>query len=209
VVERLVDVSISELGHESLLLSTSWYARGGTTVIEWEMPAFIHTSLDELKSLLRKFIVADPAACVLRRAGFPEQPRKLPSLQDSSSSDPDSLIPVNERFNAMLNDSLHPDEQVFTWALLPEWMDPKTGMRALVVTDRRIFLLPNLTFEKLYREISTMEYTSSILQSSLAINFMEKGKLQRQTIYFPFPAQDAFRTCFEMARRIMAVVPLI
>jgi hypothetical protein len=207
-VERLVDVSISDLGHESLLLSTSWLARGGKNIIEWEMPAFTHDSLDELAALLEKFIVADPGAYLLRRAELPEQPKKLSALQDSSSSGADSLTQVNERFTASLNASLHPEERVFTWALIPEWMDRKEGARALVVTDRRIFTLPNLSFEKLYREISTLEYTSSILKSSLAINFMENGKPQRQTIYFPYPAQDAFRTCFEIARRIMAVVPL-
>ncbi len=209
VVERLSDVSISELNHESLLLSTSWHARGGSTAIEWEVPIFARTSLDELTELLQKFIAADPGACLLRRAGFPEQPKDLPLLQDSSLSDPDGLAPINEQFTVMLHDSLHPGERVFAWALLPEWMDRRQGGRALVVTDRRIFMLPNPSFEKLYKEISTLEYTSSILKSSLAINFIENGKLQSRTIYFPYPAQDAFLTCFEMARRIMAVVPLI
>ena len=208
VVERLSAVSISELNHESLLLSTSWHARGGNTVIEWEMPAFTHASLHELTAQLEKFIALDPGACQLRRAGFPEQPKKLPLLQDSSANGPDSLLPINEQFTSMLNDSLHPEEQVFTWALLPEWMDRKQGAQTLVVTDRRIFMLPNQSFEKPYKEISTMEYTSSILRSSLTMNFIENGKPQRQTIYFPYPAQDAFRTCFEMARRTMAVVPL-
>jgi hypothetical protein len=209
VVERLVNISIAELNQESLLLSTSWHARGGDTFLEWEMPVFARASLDELTSLLEKFIPADPSACQLRRAGFPEPPKKLPPLQDNSSSNPDSLLPINEQFTTLLYDSLHPEEQVFTWALLPKWMDPKEGAQVQVVTDRRIFMLPNHSFEKLYKEISTMEYTSSILQSSLAINFIENGKPQSKTIYFPYPAQDAFRTCFETARRIMAVVPLI
>jgi hypothetical protein len=34
------------------------------------------------------------------------------------------------------------------------------------------------------------------------------GGLRRHVIFFPYPAQDSFRTCFEAARRCMAIIPL-
>ena len=209
VVERLAGISVSALGSGSLLLSTTWNARGGSASIEWEMPAYARTSLDELTTLLEKFIVDDTTTYQLRRATLPEVPEKLPTLIDTASSDPESLLPINEHFSASLTESLNTDERAYAWALLPKWLDRKKGAQALAVTDRRIFLLPDHSIDIPLAEISTLEYTGSILESWLAINFVESGKLRRKVIFFPYPAQDSFRTCFEVARRCMAVVLLV
>ena len=208
VVERLTGISVSELGNESLLLTTTWYARGGNASIEWELPGDERASLEELTALLEKFSVDDPTACQLRRAGFPESPDKLPLLIDTASSDLDSLLPINEHFSAALSGSLAPDERAHTWAFLPEWLDRKKGAQTLVVTECRIFLLPDHSLDISLGQIATLEYTSSILESSLAVNFIENGDLRRKVIFFPFPAQDSFRICFEAARRCMAVLSL-
>jgi hypothetical protein len=58
------------------------------------------------------------------------------------------------------------------------------------------------------KDISTMEFTASILESSLGIDFFQNGRQQQKVVRFPYPGQDAFRACFEAARRIMAVLPL-
>lgn len=127
---------------------------------------------------------------------------------DIASSDPNSLIPINERFTAALTESLRPEERAFAWALLPEWVDRKKGVQVLVVTNRRVFLLPNHSLDISLEQIATLEYTGSILRSSLAIHYFDGGKLKQKEIFFPYPAEDSFRNCFEAARRCMAVLPL-
>jgi len=207
-LERLAEVSISELKNDSLLLTTTWNIHGGSASIEWELPNDADASLDELTSLLKKFIVDDPNACQLRRAGLPQPPDKLPPLTDTASSDPDSLLPINEHFSAALTESLHHDERAFAWALLPEWVDRKKGARVLVVTNQRMFMLPDHSLDISLGQVATIEYTGSILRSSLALNYFDGNKIKRNEIIFPYPAEDAFRNCFEAARRCMAVVPL-
>lgn len=207
-LERLAGVSVSALKNDSLLLITTWKARGGSASIEWELPNEAEVALDELTFLLEKFIVDDPNTCQLRRAGLPQLPDKLPPLLDTASNDAENLLAVNEHFSAALTESLNADEKAYSWAFLPEWLDRKKGAQALAVTNRRVFLLPDHSIDIPLADISTLEYTGSILESSLAINFIENGKLRRKVIFFPYPAQNSFRTCFEAARRCMAVVPL-
>jgi len=208
VVERLADISVSVLGNDSLLLSTVWNARDGNTIIEWEMPRAMSASLRELTTQLEWFKADDAAACQLRRASTPPPPDPLPPLSDPATSDPRSLIPINERFSKALADSLRPAETVHVWALLPEWFNKKLGAQALVVTDRRLFLLPNLAWDISLQQVVTLEFTSSILESSLVINYIERAGAKRKVILLPYPAQHAFRECFEAARRCMAVIPL-
>jgi hypothetical protein len=208
VLERLHKISVSNIGTDSLLLTTTWSAHGGNTSIEWESPDHTRASLDELVALLNGFQV-DADACALRRATPPAPPKKLLPLTDTASDDPEKLIPLNEHFSNAVTDSLAPDEQVHAWALLPKWLDPQKDNEALVVTQKRIFQLPDHSIDIPLTNIATLEYTSSILQSSLVINHIQHGKSQRKEIYFPYPAQHAFRDCFEAARRCMAVLPLL
>jgi hypothetical protein len=155
VVERLMGISVSTLGNESLLLSTKWNARGGSTSIEWEMPAHALSSLDELTTLLEKFVANDSTTYQLRRAGIPKAPDRLPPLIDTASGDPESLLPINEHFSAALMESLQADERAYAWALLPEWLDRKKGAQVVVVTERRIFVLPDHSMDIPLEKIST------------------------------------------------------
>jgi hypothetical protein len=207
-LERLAGMSVAGLKSGSLLLSTIWSARGGSASIEWELPHEAEASLDELTALLKRFIMDDPNACQLLRAGFPKPPEELPPLIDTASNDPESLIPINERFSAALTESLTPNEKVYTWAFLPEWVDRKKGAQVLVATNQRLFMLPDASVNISLAQIVTLEYTGSILRSSLAINYFVGGKLQHKDIFFPYPAQNAFRSCFEFARRCMTIIPL-
>jgi hypothetical protein len=102
VVERLAGISVSTVGSKSLFLSTTWNARDGKTSIEWEIPASGRASLDELATLLEKFIADNPNACQLRRGSRPDPPDKLPLLSDTSSSNPEGLLKLNGQFSTTL-----------------------------------------------------------------------------------------------------------
>ncbi len=206
VMERLAGVRLDPLGNH-LLLRTKWQAAGGQMTIEWEAPSHARASLTELVSLLEKF-QANADACALCRAAPPAPPDLLPPLTDTASNDPQGLLLVNERFASSLAESLLPGEQARAWALLPEWFQTQKAAQVLIVTERRIFMLPEGSFDIALEQVATLEYTSSILESSLFINYVRNGDLQRQQILFPYPAQRFFRDCFEAARRCMAVLPL-
>ncbi len=147
--------------------------------------------------------------CILPTATSPEPPKKLPPLTDTASSGPEAVTQLNEQFSAALAESLAPDEQVHSWALLLAWFDRKKGPEVLVATERRLFLLSNHPFEIGLSQIATLEYASSILESWLAINYIQKGAPHRRVIYFHHPAQDSFRDCYEAARRCLAVIPAV
>ncbi len=207
VLERLAEVTLTSLG-PNLLLRTKWHVAAGEAALEWESPDHTRASLDELIMLLRGFLTTADA-CALRRATPPVPPEKLPELTDTASSDLKELIPINKLFSTTLAESLDPGEQVRAWALLPKWFQDQKNDRTLVVTEHRIFLLPDHSFEIPLTQVATLEYTSSILESSFVINHFHHGSLRRRVVFFPYPAQGAFRDCFEATRRCMAVLPLI
>ena len=206
-LERLDQVLLNSV-EGNLILRSHWRAEGGTVCIEWEIPNQTRTTLEELVEFLEKFQV-DAEDHVLRRMTPPEPPKELPALVDTASSEPEAMTSLNEQFSAALAASLTPGEKAYAWALLPEWFDRKKGAQVLGVTERRMFLLPKQSLDIPLSKIATLEYTSSILESSLAVNYIEKGKHQRKVITFPYPAQEYFRDCYEAARRCMAVIPAV
>jgi hypothetical protein len=206
-LERLACVTLERVG-SNLLLHTDWQAKGGRAAIEWESPGYTRASLEELVSLLKKFQTA-AEDCALRCARLPSPPESLSPLKDTASNDPQSLLPINKHFSKALTEALSPGEQARAWALLPEWFEPQKTAQALVVTERRIFILPDHSLEIPLDQVGTLEYTSSILESALALNLIQNSSPQRSVILFPYPAQRFFRDCFEAARRCMAVYPLI
>jgi hypothetical protein len=205
-IERLAGVTLASVG-SNLLLHTDWQAQGGRAAIVWESPGYTRASLEELVSLLQKF-QTDVEDCTLWCAKLPSPPETLPPLQDTASNDPQNMLPVNEYFANALADALSPGERARAWALLPEWFQPQKGAQALVVTERRLFMLPDHSLDLPLDQIRTLEYTSSILESTLALNSVQNGSTQRSVIPFPYPAQRFFRDCLEAARRCMAVLPL-
>lgn len=206
VLERFTEATLTSVD-TNLLLKTKWHTADGELSIEWESPHHSRASLDELVALLNGF-QTDADACALRRASPPTPPEKLPLLIDTASDDPQKLFLLNEYFSKAVKESIVPEERVRAWAFLPKWFEHQKNDRVLVVTERRIFQLPDYSIDIPLTQVATLEYTSSILQSSLAINYIQHGKLHRKEIYFPYPTQDSFRDCFEAARRCMAVLPL-
>ena len=207
VLERFRGVSLMTIG-DNILIQTEWRCRGGVTVIEWEMPAYFSAALGELVSFLKPFRGDDARMAVLVRAETPAPQTDLPQLHDPAANDPQVLIPINKTFHQFLDNTLATDEQFRAWALIPAWHEQTKTPHTLVVTHRRIFLLPDLTLNVPLKNITTLEYTISILESYFAINYFENSVAKHCVISFPYPAQGPFQECIEMARRCMAVVPI-
>jgi len=207
-LERIAGVTSQPIGKESLLLSTEWMAREGKTTVEWEAPLYTRSALEELVPFLQAFQVDGPSTCVLRRATPPAAPQPLHPLRDSAANDACSLIPLNEQFSASLAAALAPGEQARAWALVPEWFAPGKAAQALVVTERRLFTLPQVALEIPLAQVTALEYQSSVLESFFSVQYYKKRNLCRAVIPFPYPVEGAFHGCLEAARRCMAVVPL-
>jgi hypothetical protein len=205
-LERLASVRLARTG-SNLLLHTDWQAKGGTTAIEWESPSYTRASLEELVSLLKKF-QTEAEDCALRCAKLPSPQERLSLLRDTASNDLEGLLLLNSHFSNVLAESLSPGERAQTWALIPDWFQNRAGAQALVVTERRLFMLPDHSLDLPLDQVGTLEYTSSILESALTLISIQNGSTRRSVILFPYPAQRYFRDCFEAARRCMAVLPL-
>jgi len=206
VLERFAGATLQDIDKESLLLCSEWSARDGKKIIEWEVPAYARSALEELLVFIREFQVDDPSACILRRATPPAPPEPFPPLRDIATNDPQTLIPINERFSAALAAALAPGEQARAWALIPEWFTPRKTAQVLVVTERRLFTLPEISLDVPLAQITTLEFSGSILESFVVVNYFDKGTPRWAVLSFPYPVESAFRNCFEAARRCMAVV---
>jgi hypothetical protein len=208
VLERFAGVQVEQINDEAVVLRTQWLAAGGHTSLEWEAPVFNLSAIKELSEFLSAFHV-EPNDFALRRAGCVKVPEQLPALEDIAAGDSKALASINEQFSAKLMQSLATGEDARAWALLPEWLDRKRGAEALVVTGNRVFLLPEGRVDIPLAHLASVELTSSILQSAIVLDYFEGTEPRRQRLNFPYPAQTAFRNCFEAIRRGMAVVPLV
>lgn len=205
-LNRLAGISLQPL-RRNTILHTAWKARGGQTAIHWEMPSQTGKALEELSVLLRPFLGGRTEEARLSQATPPELPEKLPALRDPTVDDARSNEALTRTMRRRLDEVLSAGEQAYAWALLPAWHERRDEPRALVVSLQRLFLLPDLSLNIPLAEIATLEFTSSIIESFLAINHIRGGREQRTVITFPYPCQEAFRDCFEIARRCLAVVP--
>jgi len=187
ILDRLANISLQSI-ESNLILRSEWRAEDGIIPVEWETANHTHAVLQGLVTFLQRFQV-DAEDYAIRHITPPKAPKNLPALTDSASDDPETMSPINERFTAALTESLAPGEKAHAWAYLPAWFDRKKGGQVLVITDRRVFLLPGHSFEIPLSKIATLEYTSSILESWLAVNYVHKDAPHRKVIAFPYPAQ--------------------
>jgi len=208
ILERFAGATLQTTGGDNLLLCSSWSAKGGVRSVEWEAAAETRTEMQELVSYLQAFRADDPTTHALRRSSPPPVPQPLPTLRDSAANEPETLVPINERFSAAVTAVLSSGEEVHAWALFPDWFTPGKRGRVLVVTDRRIFTVPDLSFDVPLASVVTLAYASSILESFLIVDYFTGSKLCQIKLPFPYPAEGAFHECLEAARRCMAVVPL-
>ena len=207
VLERLRAADLHPLGNH-LALTTRWAAASGTTEMVWESPGYTRTALQELLGLLAPVVSTASPARALQRATPPPLPETLKPLVDTASNDPDESRRLTEYFRPLLEDALEDGEHPYAWAALPAWFQPKAGTQVLVTTDRRLFLLPDLSLNVALRDVALWEYTSSIVDSYLAFTEVRAGKAYQHVVRFPYPAKPAFRACFESGWRCAAVLPV-
>jgi hypothetical protein len=207
VLERLRTVDLQPLGSH-LALSTRWAAAEGEAEMVWESPSYTRTALQDLLALLAPVVSTAAPPRALQRATPPPVPEALKPLVDTASNDPEESRRLTERFRPLLEDALASGEHPYAWAALPAWFQPKVGTQVLVATDRRLFLLPGPTLEVALRDVAVWEYTSSIVDSYLALTEVRAGKARQHVVRFPYPAKPAFRACFESAWRCAAVLPV-
>jgi inorganic pyrophosphatase len=211
VVERLAGVEVENLNDGALLLHTHWQAVHGIQHLEWEFPQHNRSALDELATLLKNFIPGSSNPSALQRATLPVPPESLPPLHDPAANDPNDVEPINKRFSDCLTELLDPDEKAYAWALRPGWFENRGYPQILLVTDRRLWIFPDSSRgddQKLgvsLRDITSVEYVASILRSYIRLSIMEKNHSEVLMFTFPYPAERAFRECFEKLRRCMAV----
>jgi hypothetical protein len=207
VLERFGGASLETSNDGTLVLHTEWLASRGRGVLDWEVPAYLGAAMRSLTGLLQAF-EAHAEDFAIQRATLPTAPESLPPLVDPASADAEVDARLNADFLAALATALGPGEAARAWALLPKWFTANKAPGVLVTTERRVFTLPDLSVDVSLAQIATLEYTSSILESSMVLNCSVQGRFRHVRLPFPYPAQSSFRACFEAARRCMAVAPL-
>jgi len=210
IPERLASVSVESIGG-SACFQVTWRAAGGEQRATWEFPAQAADELREGAELLRRWqpIQGDQR---LRRAYGPE-PVEM-ELRDPAANDPQEIASVTQRLTDALQRELADGECVLARALLPGWADRQKVARVFAVTDRRALLLPGpgshsrLKPDIWYlKHIASVEFTSSILESWLALNVLDNGKARRVMIDIPNTAA-AFQVCFTALRQQLVAVPV-
>ncbi len=213
VLERLEDATLITLDDDVISLQTTWRAAAGVERLEWEFPLSCRSALQELLKLLLKFVADSHGSSALRRTTLPTAPEKLSPLRDPATNDPKANERISALFSAGLPDWLDADEIFLSWALLPAWFDKRGIAHILLLTNRRIRLIPepsshvSVEIDISYSQISSLEYVSSILTSHIGLSVVNSGRTQSLKINFPYPAEHAFHSCFETLRRCLAVVP--
>lgn len=212
-IERLRDFKVDSLGNENILLKSFWAAEGGTVPLEFELSRQSVPEIGELQHFLDRIIADTKSSCALRRIPAPKNPDELPVLKDLSSNDPEDLKAINKRFSELLPSTLRESEKAVAWALWPDWFEKKGYSRVLLVTDQslRILLDPaagsaDSTLIQ-HKQIATLQYSASILESSIGFTTISDGKVETRQHLFPFPAANTFQQCFEALRRHSASVP--
>jgi inorganic pyrophosphatase len=213
MLERLTDISVETLEDEAVLLKTKWEARNGHDFLEWESPLYTRSDIKELAGFLEKFLPKKYNSRAIRRSTLSVD-SELPPLSDPSSNAPNLVNIINRRFADALPQLLNDSEKVYTWALWPAWFENKGYCQVLAVTGDRILVIPDPNIESQsilsinQKDVVTLEYAGSILNSYIGINTIETGKAQRIQLNFPYPAEIAFHNCLEAIRRCMAILPL-
>jgi hypothetical protein len=188
----------------------TWRAAGGSQRVVWEFPA---EAMDELKqgaAVLLRWQPPKGGSWLLRAQG--PQPADMP-LSDPAANDPSEVLPLAGRLTEALRRELGRTERALASALLPAWADSRKVAHLLAITDRRVLVLPDPATDLHLQPVShwlaciaSLEFTSSILGSWLALNVVENGDLQRVVISFPYTAAE-FQVCFTSLRQQVSIVP--
>lgn len=205
--ERIESIDVGALYPETMMLNVTWRAAGGRQTIAWEFPREAGDELREVSKILSGW-QPRPNDHRLRRATPPEAV-DIP-LRDPAANDPGDIVPVITRLAAAIRRELHENEKILAHALLPAWVERRGYAEALVVTDRRVWRVPDPisasgpAYTLYIADIASVEFSMSILESYLAIYHIHGGRLQIERIVFPFTG-TGFKECFTTLRRLMAI----
>ncbi|MBN1440365.1 MAG: inorganic diphosphatase [Anaerolineales bacterium] len=210
VPERIGSIAVRSR-NDHAFLEIVWNARGGSQQTAWEFPGEAAEELAEGAGVVRAWQpVAEDTR--LRRAYGPE-PAEM-ELTDPAANDPEEMKKVADRMERGLAERIRAGERVLARALLPGWANRHKTARVFSVTDRRVLVVPDPSggFKRIDEfavdSITSVEFSSSILSSWLAINFLNGGKTQRYEIDIPNTAAS-FQVCFTSLRQQMTAVPIV
>lgn len=212
VLERLCEVGCEPVGGENLLLRTAWSAKGGNAAIDFELPVTAGAEIETLQRFLNRFRSDINSSRALRRVALPEIPERLPPLQDVAANDPKEVERINDRFSGLLEASLLASEKAISWALWPARFEKKGHASVLVVSDRCVRALSDPeaggreTMRITHQQMGAFEYTASIVDSYMTFTWIEDEETKTTRLRFPYPAEKAFRRCFEAMRRCAAAI---
>ena len=211
IPERIESTRVQSAANRHVCLEVTWRAVGGEQRVVWEFPPEAADELNEVVKILHGWQPFDGDVRV-RRAFGPE-PVEM-ELRDPAANDPADTVPIARRLADALEAELPDGESVLARALLPAWADSRQVARIFAVTNRRAILLPDPADNHRPRletwplkRIASVEFTSSILESWLALNVVDGGKMRRVTMVLP-NTTTSFRMCFTALRQQLVAVPV-
>ena len=207
--ERVESVQVRETNRRACF-EVTWRAASGSQRVVWEFPVEAMDELNEGAAILRRW-QPPKGGTWLRRAQGP-RPAEMP-LSDPAANDPSEVLPLARRLTEALAGDVGGTERTLASALLPAWADSRKVAHLLTVTDRRVLVLPDPANDLHLQPVSywlacvaSLEFTSSILGSWLALNVIDGGDFHRAVIPFPYTAAE-FQDCFTSLRQQVSVVP--
>ncbi len=206
-LERIESIAVDAVDDQVAVLKVTWQAASGSHLVKWEFP---RTALDELREVAQ--IAANwqprPNDRRLRRATPIELP-EIP-LRDPAANDPNETVPVARRLEEVIVREVTGAEKVLARALLPGRFDRRGCAEVIVVTTCRVLRIPDpaVSTGSLraidVRHIASLEFSESILESYLAVHYVDQGHVHTERIAYPFTGVG-FRDCFLALRRQMVV----
>ena len=210
IPERVESAAVKSVA-DHVCFEVTWRAAGGEQRVAWEFPDEAADELSEGVEILRGWQPVEHDRR-LRRAYGPE-PIEM-ELRDPSANNPDDTALVVRHLTEALAAELAQAERVLARALLPAWADRQKVARVFAVTDCRALVLPDpggnhrlKPDSYLLKHITSVEFTSSILESWLALNVLDNSKVRRVTIDIPNTAA-AFHVCFTALRQQLVAIPV-
>jgi inorganic pyrophosphatase len=206
-LERIESATVKAVDEQVAVLDVTWLAANGSHTVQWEFP---RKALDELQEVTR--IAANwqprPNDLRLRRATPIELP-EIP-LRDPAANDPNETVPVARRLEEVIAREVTGAEKVLARALLPGRFDRRGCAEVIVVTTCRVLRIPDPAMATgsqraiEVRHVTSLEFSESILESYLAVHYVDQGRVHTERIAYPFTGVG-FRDCFLALRRQMAI----
>lgn len=206
--ERIASIEVALSHQGTATLTIVWRAAQGQQTTIWEFPAEAADELREAAAIVSRW-QPEPDDRRLRRA-TPPAPLRIP-LRDPASNSADDIAPIVARLEAAIASELRTRETVLARALLPAWVEHRGYAEALVVTHQRLLRIPDpaaagaLPRSLDLAEITSVEFSMSILESYLVLHTVREGRPQVERIIFPYTG-TGFKECFTVLRQQMGII---